>query len=194
MFDRFPEPLADPLHAVMARFRADPRPEKMDLGVGVYRDDSGHSPIMAAVKEAEAAILAEEDSKAYQALHGDDRFVAGMTELIFGTDHPAVRDGRIAAIQGTGGTGALRIAVDSAFAAYPASRLHLGLPSWPNHATLAGAAGLELVTHRYFDIDRQAINIEAITRSEEHTSELQSLMRISYAVFCLKKKKQLHNI
>src|SRR3546814_5238355 len=75
--------------------------------------------IMAAVKEAEAAILAEEDSKAYQALHGDDRFVAGMTELIFGTDHPAVRDGRIAAIQGTGGTGALRIAVDSAFAAYP---------------------------------------------------------------------------
>ncbi|HEY9554484.1 aromatic amino acid transaminase [Allosphingosinicella sp.] len=167
MFDRFPEPLADPLHAVMARFRADPRPEKMDLGVGVYRDDSGHSPIMAAVKEAEAAILAEEDSKAYQALHGDDRFVAGMTELIFGTDHPAVRDGRIAAIQGTGGTGALRIAVDSAFAAYPASRLHLGLPSWPNHATLAGAAGLELVTHRYFDIDRQAINIEAITEAAE---------------------------
>src|SRR3546814_6046195 len=101
MFDRFPEPLADPLHAVMARFRADPRPEKMDLGVGVYRDDSGHSPIMAAVKEAEAAILAEEDSKAYQALHGDDRF-----------------------------------------------------------------------------------------RSEEHTSELPSLMRISYAVFCLKKKKE----
>src|SRR3546814_5555443 len=90
-----------------------------------------------------------------------------MTELLFGTDHPAVRDGRIAAIQGTGGTGALRIAVDSAFAAYPASRLHLGLPSCPNHATLAGAAGLELVTHRYFDIDRQAINIEAITEAAE---------------------------
>src|SRR3546814_13904512 len=95
MFDRFPEPLADPLHAVMARFRADPRPEKMDLGVGVYRDDSGHSLIMAAVKEAEAAILAAEDSQAYQALHGDDRCVEGMTDLIFGPDHPAARDGSI---------------------------------------------------------------------------------------------------
>ena len=154
MFDRFPEPLADPLHAVMARFRADPRPERIDLGVGVYRDDTGASPIMGAVKEAEGAILAGEDSKAYQALHGDDRFLEGMKTLVFGTGHPAWD--RLAAIQGTGGTGALRIAVDSAHAAHPASRMHLGLPSWPSHATLAGAAGLELVTHRYFDIERQA--------------------------------------
>lgn len=165
MFDRYPEPLADPLHAVMARFRADPRPEKIDLGVGVYRDATGHSPIMRAVKAAEEAILGEEDSKAYQALHGDDAFVSGMTNLVFGADHPAVRDGRIAAIQGTGGTGALRIAVDSAFAADPSARMHLGLPSWPNHATLAGAAELELVTHRYFDTDRQALNLEAITEA-----------------------------
>src|SRR3546814_20626978 len=110
--------------------------------------------IMAAVKEAEAAILAEEDSKAYQALHGDDRFVAGMTELIFGTDHPAVRDGRIAAIQGTGGTGALRIAVDSAFAACPASPLHLGRPAWPNPPPLAGPAGPEPGPHRSFTLNR----------------------------------------
>ena len=65
MFDRFPEPTADPLHAVMARFRSDTRAGKIDLGVGVYRDDTGHSPIMQAVKEAEAASRAEEDSKAY---------------------------------------------------------------------------------------------------------------------------------
>ncbi|MFC7498433.1 aromatic amino acid transaminase [Enterovirga sp. GCM10030262] len=165
MFDRFAEPLADPLHAVMARFRSDPRPDKVDLGVGVYRDETGHSPIMRAVKEAEGAVLAQEDSKAYQALHGDDRFVGGMTELVFGRGHPALD--RLAAIQGTGGTGALRIALDAAFAAHPATRMHLGLPSWPNHATLAGAAGMELVTHRYFDFDRQAINLEAVTEAAE---------------------------
>ena len=163
MFDRFPAPLADPLHAVMARYRADPRPEKVDLGVGVYRDATGHSPIMSAVKEAEALVLAQEGSKAYLALHGDDRFVEGMKAMVFGPDHPALD--RIAAIQGTGGTGALRIALDTAFAAHPATRMHLGLPSWPNHATLAGAAGMELVTHRYFDVDRQAIHIEAVTEA-----------------------------
>lgn len=162
MFDRFQEAPADALHAVMARFRADPRPHKMDLGVGVYRDDSGASPVMRAVKEAEAALVSEEDSKAYQALAGDGAFIEAMTEFVFGTDHQAVRDGRIAAIQGTGGTGALRIAMDLARAATGEARLHLGLPSWPNHAALADAVGLELVTHDYFDVVSQSLNFIAI--------------------------------
>ncbi len=89
MFDRVPEPQGDALHAVMARCRADPRPDKMDLGVGVYRDDSGASPIMRAVKEAEAALLQAEDTKAYQALAGDHAFLDAMTSLVFGDDHPA---------------------------------------------------------------------------------------------------------
>jgi aspartate/tyrosine/aromatic aminotransferase len=93
MFDRIDEPAADALHGVMAKYRADPRPHKIDLGVGVYRDESGHSPVMRAVKEAEEALAREEDSKAYQALHGDAAFVEAMTGLVFGPDHPAVRDG-----------------------------------------------------------------------------------------------------
>jgi aromatic-amino-acid transaminase len=161
MFDCFPEAPADALHAVMARFRSDPRPHKMDLGVGVYRDDSGASPVMRAVKEAEAALLSVEDSKAYQALAGDHAFIDAMTALVFG-DHEAVRDGRIAAIQGTGGTGALRIAMDLACAAGTGARLHLGVPSWPNHAALAGAAGLHLVAHDYFDVTSQSLNFLAV--------------------------------
>ena len=82
MFDRFPEPLPDALHAVMARFRSDPRPHKIDLGVGVYRDDSGVSPIMGAVRQAETELAREGDSKAYQALAGDHQFIDAMTSLI----------------------------------------------------------------------------------------------------------------
>src|SRR3712207_3046991 len=126
MFDRFPEPVGDALHAVMARYRADPRPHKIDLGVGVYRDDSGASPIMEAVRRAETALAAEETTKAYQALLGDELFVAAMTSLIFTHRHAAVKDDRLAAIQGTGGTGSLRIAMDLARIAAPGARLHLG--------------------------------------------------------------------
>lgn len=162
MFDRFPEAAGDSLHAVMARFRADPRPHKIDLGVGVYRDADGAAPVMPAVKAAEAVLLRAEDSKVYQALHGDDRFIAAMTKLVFGEDHPAVRDGRIAAIQATGGTGALRIAFDAAAIAAPGARLHLGEPSWPNHAALAAAAGLRVEPHSYFDVAAQAIDLAAI--------------------------------
>lgn len=167
MFDRIAEPVADALHGVMAKFRADPRPHKVDLGVGVYRDDSGASPIMRAVRKAEAALAISGDSKSYQALCGDQAFLDAMTGLVFGDDHPAVRDGRIAAIQGTGGTGSLRIAMDVARIANPAARVHLGLPSWPNHASLVDVAGLELVTHRYVNVPAGRIDEGAIFAAAE---------------------------
>ena len=162
MFDRFPEPIADPLHAVMARFRADPRPHKIDLGVGVYRDETGASPIMRAVKEAEGALVELQETKAYQALAGDHAFIDAMTSLVFTERHAAVKEARLAAIQGTGGTGSLRIAMDLARIAAPAARLHLGVPSWPNHAALAAAAGLELVSHRYLDVQTQKLDWTSI--------------------------------
>lgn len=158
MFDRIPEPAGDALHAVMARYRADPRPDKLDLGVGVYRDESGVSPIMHAVRAAERALAEEGDTKAYQALAGDHAFIQAMTELIFGPAHA----GRIAAIQGTGGTGSLRIGLDLARIAMPGARLHLGLPSWPNHEALARATGMAMVPHRYFDPVSQSIDLIAI--------------------------------
>lgn len=158
MFDRFAEPTADALHAVLVRYRADPRPDKLDLGVGVYRDSAGLSPIMAAVRAAERDLAESGDTKAYQALAGDVEFIAAMTELVFGRDHPFVREGRLAAIQGTGGTGSLRIAMELARGAAPGARFLLGTPSWPNHAGLAAAAGLELVTYCYFDAANQAID------------------------------------
>ncbi len=162
MFDRLAEPSGDALHEVMARFRADPRPHKVDLGVGVYRDETGASPVMAAVREAERLRIERQDTKAYQALAGDHLFIGAMTDLVFGAGHPAVRDGRVAALQGTGGTGSLRIALELAKLAEPGTRLHLGLPSWPNHLGLAEAAEVELLGHRYFDPEEGRIDLSAI--------------------------------
>lgn len=169
MFDRFPEPAADALHAVMARYRADPRPDKLDLGVGVYRDETGLSPIMVAVRKAEAELARTGDTKAYQALQGDQAFIEAMTSLVFGSDHPAVRDGRVAAIQGTGGTGALRIAMELARLGGEVRRLHLGMPSWPNHQALALATGLEVVAHDYFDVGEQRVRVSAVLAAAEQT-------------------------
>lgn len=165
MFQTIPDPVPDALHGVMAAFRADPRPHKIDLGVGVYRDDSGASPVMAAVNAAEARLVARQDSKAYQALKGDEAFVDALGALALGGPPPP----RAAAIQGTGGTGCLRLALELAKAANPEVRLHLGLPSWPNHANLAAAAGIELITHRYFDAAGQQIDIAAIRAAAEAT-------------------------
>ncbi len=171
MFDRLGPPAADALHAVMARYRADPRPEKMDLGVGVYRDETGASPVMRAVREAERIRIERQETKAYQALAGDHDFITAMTDLVFGPDHPAVRQGRIAAIQGTGGTGSLRIAFELARLANPDTRLHLGLPTWPNHQGLAEASGTPIVTHRYFDVAEGRIDWAAIEAAARGSGE-----------------------
>lgn len=162
MFDHLGVAPADALHAVMARFRADPRPDKIDLGVGIYRDADGLSPVMNAVRAAERLRIERQETKAYQSLAGDGLFIEAMTDLVFGRDHPAVRDGRLAAIQGTGGTGSLRIALELAGFAAPAARLHLGLPTWPNHIGLADAVGIERVEHRYFVVGEGRLDLVAI--------------------------------
>jgi aromatic-amino-acid transaminase len=167
MFDRLAQAPGDALHGVMARFRADPRTDKMDLGVGVYRDETGASPVMRAVRDAERMRIERQDTKAYQALAGDLTFIDAMTDLVLGADHPAVRENRVAAIQGAGGTGSLRIALELAKLAAPATRLHVGLPTWPNHLGLAEAAEIELLGHSYFDPNEGRIDLAAIEEAAD---------------------------
>jgi aromatic-amino-acid transaminase len=157
--------------ASWARYRADPRSEKIDLGVGVYRDETGASPVMQAVRDAERIRIERQDSKAYQALAGDHDFIAAMTDLVFGPDHPAVRDGRIAAIQGTGGTGSLRIAFELARLAQPqtapAARFaHLAQSSRPRRRH-----GTPVVPHRYFDVAEGRIDLAAIEAAARGSGE-----------------------
>jgi len=157
MFGSLPVPPADALHAVMDRFRADQRTGKIDLGVGVFRDASGLSPVMRSVRQAEMRLAAQRETKAYLPLAGPWDFVAALSHLIL----RSTCDGRVAALLATGGTGAIRLALELARTSSARANVHLGTPSWPNHETIVNAVGLPLKTHRYFrpgqprpDVDR----------------------------------------
>jgi aromatic-amino-acid transaminase len=147
MFENLETASPDAIYAVMAVVRADPRPHKIDLSIGVYHDRSRRSPIMAAVRDAERRLLESEATKSYLDLAGHDRFNAGMTELVFGD---AGRD-RIRAAQTPGGTGAVRVLAELVKRARPDARMWLSAPTWPNHPAIMRAVGLETRTYPYFD-------------------------------------------
>ncbi len=138
----------DAILALSVTFRADPRPEKIDLGVGVYRDAQGRTPVMAAVREAEQRLYDGQETKAYVGLVGDEGYNAAMTGLVFGPDGPA---DRIRAVQSPGGCGALRVLADLLHRAKPNARVWLSDPTWPNHQPLMAASGLEIRSYPYFD-------------------------------------------
>jgi aromatic-amino-acid transaminase len=160
MFDRMTAPPVDPVYDAMARYNADRRPERTDLGIGVFHNEHGESPVLAAVAEVEQELVRARQSRTYLPLAGDPQFLDAFGSLIF----PGEKTGA-ALIQSTGGTGAVRLAFELVKLANPAARVHLGLPSWPNHAAIAGALGLELHTYRYVDRDSSVVDFEAAEAS-----------------------------
>jgi aromatic-amino-acid transaminase len=159
MFDQIAAPPADPVYDAMTRYNSDARPKRIDLGIGVFHDEQGQSPVLAAVAEAEKELARAEQSKAYLPLAGDPEFLEAFGSLIFPNER-----GRAALIQSTGGTGAVRIAYELVKLANPRARVHLGLPSWPNHAGIADAVGLELRTYQYVDRRSSVVDFE-VTRA-----------------------------
>lgn len=149
---------ADSLLRLIGAFRADPRADKIDLGVGVFRDDAGHTPVMQAVKQAEMRLIATQDSKAYLGPEGDKGFVALLEPLVFGRDFPAERR---CGLQTPGGTGALRLGAEL-LAKAGVRRILIGQPSWANHAPVFAAAGIVVVPHAMFDTATQTIDLPAI--------------------------------
>jgi len=142
MLDRLAPQQPDALLALIKLFEADPRSDKIDLGVGVYRTGAGETPVFDAIKAAERKLVAEQDSKAYLGPEGDMGFVRALMPTVFGSD--PTRKGRIDGMQTPGGTGAVRLALALAKRA-GATRVLMGVPSWPNHAQIAADLGLELV-------------------------------------------------
>ena len=140
---------ADALLALIKLYNADPRGEKIDLGVGVYRTGQGDTPVFAAVKAAERKLLESQTSKAYLGPEGDMGFVHALMPWIFGGEDPS-RGGRIEGMQTPGGTGAVRLALALAKRA-GIKRILMGVPSWPNHAQIAADLGLDLVTFAHAD-------------------------------------------
>lgn len=137
----------DPLWGLTAAFRADPRPDKVDLVVGVYRDDSGQTPVMAAVKAGEERLAAAGASKAYRGLAGNADFNVGLATLLLGND--VGRLARQHTMQTVGGTGALRLLADFIAVASPGARVWVSDPGYVNHVPIMRAAGLAVDRYRW---------------------------------------------
>lgn len=143
---------ADALLALIKLHNADPRADKIDLGVGVYRTSDGATPVFAAIQAAEKRLLETQDSKAYLGPEGDMGFVHALIPYVFGADFDR---SRVEGMQAPGGTGAVRLAVEVAKRA-GVKRLWMGTPSWPNHAQIVNAIGLELKTFPHMTADGAA--------------------------------------
>ena len=151
MFEGLELITADPILGLMAAFRADPDPRKVDLGVGVYRDEHGEPPVLETVRRAEAALIAAQTTKTYVGPAGNLGFNAQMERLVFGADHPALKGGRIRSVQTPGGCGALRLGAELIRRAAPQSVVHVSDPTWANHEPLLSSSGLRLESYPYFD-------------------------------------------
>jgi len=149
----------DPLIALMGAFRADTRADKIDVGVGVYRDEHGKTPVMAAVKQAEKHLFDEQDTKAYVGLAGDLKFNAAIVEQVFGDKAAQIQD-RVRAVQTTGGCGALRSLLDLVAQSKPDATVWVSDPTWLNHIPLVRSARLKLETYPYFDREKQGVRFE----------------------------------
>src|SRR5258706_13446112 len=135
----------------MAKYRADASSLKVDLGVGVYRDLSGNTPVLDCVRRAEQAVLAAQTTKSYVAAAGREEFNRAVEEMVLGSEHAARRDRRARTPQTPGGCGALRVGAELIRPAAPAVAVHVRDPTWGNHTPLLGSSGLRLERYPYYD-------------------------------------------
>ena len=160
MFENLKPVAIDPILGLMVAFKADNRAEKIDLGVGVYQDDRGRTPVMASVKQAESRLMELETTKSYQGMAGDPDYNQRMMELLLGKDHSVLSAGRVKSIQAPGGSGALRVGAEVIRRARPESKLWVGIPTWPNHIPLLGSAGFDIKQYPYYDMDARQVDTE----------------------------------
>ncbi len=159
MFETLQTMPADAILGLIAEHRNDPRPEKIDLGVGVFRDAHGQTPILNSVKTAETRLLESQDSKAYLGTAGAPEFNAAMQDLTFAD---AASSDRLVTIQTPGGSGSLRVAAGILLRARESVSVWASEPTWANHVPLLGGAGLELKPYPYYDTQKHVINVDAM--------------------------------
>lgn len=165
MFERLERVSEDTILGLMAAFRADSHPEKVDLGVGVYRDARGETPVLEAVRRAERTLLERQTTKTYVAAGGNPTFNQAMEALVFGERHPALAAARVRTIQGVGGCGALRLGAELIHAAAPLSVVHVSSPTWANHVPLLSGCGLKLERYPYYDAAAGKVRFAAMLQA-----------------------------
>ncbi|QIZ76597.1 aromatic amino acid transaminase [Ferrimonas lipolytica] len=162
MFEKIKQAPADPILGLNEAFKADSRSNKINLGVGVYKDDAGRTPILGCVKAAEALILEREQTKSYLGIDGHIAYRQQIKGLLFGCDHPVVNADRVRAAQAPGGTGALRIAGDFIKSNLGDKTIWISNPSWANHKQIFTTAGLTVNQYRYYDAERRSLDFDGL--------------------------------
>ena len=162
MFENLQALPPDPILALTPAFRADPNPDKIDLGAGVYKDERGNTPVMRAVKHAEQQLLASQQSKAYVGPNGAPGFNDAIARLAFGDGLFQSLGERRVTLQTPGGCGGLRLAAEFLAKANPSATVWLSDPTWPNHGPLLGAARLRIESYPYYDFDSHTVRFDAM--------------------------------
>jgi aspartate aminotransferase len=162
MFEQLKTLPQDPILGLMKAFREDQRSDKVDLGVGVYRDEAGQTPIMTAVQAAQRRLLGTEVTKAYIGPAGAEGFNQLIGQLMLGADHSALRDGRATVVQTPGGCGALRMAAEFLKLCRPDTTVWVSTPTWANHIPLLGGAGLTIREYPYLDRTTLSVDFDAM--------------------------------
>lgn len=169
-FDKIEAAPADPILGLGEAFKAETRAEKVNLGIGVYKDAAGRTPIMAAVKEAERRLLANENTKNYLGIDGVAEYNAQTQKLLFGADNPIVVEKRAKTAQSLGGTGALRVAAEFIKRQTNAKNVWISAPTWPNHNAIFKAVGMNICDYRYYDKTTHGLDwdglLEDLSRAE----------------------------
>lgn len=160
MFDRLEMAPADPILGLTVAFREDPRADKINLGVGVYKDESGETPVMRSVKKAEKRMVDVEKTKNYLPIDGDPAYGKAVRELLFGKGNALEKSGRAATLHTPGGTGGLRIAGDFLKRFAPNATLWMSDPTWANHNQIFGASGFALKNYPYYDAMSKSLDFE----------------------------------
>ncbi|WP_210509465.1 amino acid aminotransferase [Pantoea ananatis] len=165
MFESISAAPADPILGLADLFRADDRPNKINLGIGVYKDETGKTPVLTSVKKAEQYLLEHETSKNYLSIDGLPDFAHCTQELLFGQGNALIAAGRARTAQTPGGTGALRVAADFLSTQTSVKRVWVSNPSWPNHKNVFNAAGLEVCEYQYYDAANHTLDFDGMLAS-----------------------------
>lgn len=152
----------DPILGLNEAFAADMRTTKVNLGVGVYFDESGKIPLLDAVKQAEKARMDSLPTRGYQPIDGIPAYNQAVQNLLFGKESPLLASGRVITVQGLGGTGALKVGADYLHRLLPTSKVYISDPSWENHRALFEATGFPVETYPYYDAQTRGVNFDGM--------------------------------
>ena len=155
----------DPILGLNEQYAADPNPQKVNLGVGVYFDDNGKLPLLQCVQAAEKALMDTPTARGYLPIDGIAAYDNAVKALVFGADAEPVTSGRVATVQAIGGTGGLKICADFLHKLNPTAKVLISDPSWENHRAIFQNAGFEVDTYAYYDAAKRGVNFDGMLQS-----------------------------